>query len=218
MYKGYVGKTATEVLREFRTISERCFNKLHFWEDLRSLEKILRGKITFQFDDELFRWCACVVSGSRARGLEHTDSDLNVFFFYRGNIDENEIKEILDKRPLYHDKVQISVTPVRIWGDGSRIVEVLSAEEEYLAMRKAAYLTEEVMHRYYQDALQRILNRPRNLMVGMITEDLQAGNSRLFMNELEKIGCNDASLIDMLATYEPKETARKTVPFGRAVA
>lgn len=215
MYKGYVGKTATEAMKEFRNASELFFNKLHFWESMRSLEKRFKGQITFRFDDELFKWSACVIAGSRARGLEHKDSDLNVFFFYRGEIDENELAEILDESPLYHDKVRVSVTPIRVWGDGSRIVEVLTAEEKYLDMRKAAYLTEEAMHKYYQGALERILNRPRNLMVGMIAEELQSGNSRLFTKQLEKIGCDDAALIKMLEAYAPEKKSGKVVSFGR---
>jgi len=206
---------ANDALREFRNASELFFHRLRFWESLSTLEKNLKAQITFRFDDELFKWSTCVVTGSRARGLEHKDSDLNVIFFYKGDVDEEELAELLAERPLQHDKVLVSVTPVRVWGDGSRIVQVLSAEEEYLAMRKAAYLTEVAMHDYYQRSLQNILNRPRNLMVRMIVEELQGGNSQLFVKELERIGCDDKSLKNMLAAYESGNTSKKVVSFGR---
>lgn len=216
MKRGYFGKTATEAMREFRNTSELFFNKLHFWESLRGLEKNLRGQITFRFDSELFDWCACVIAGSRARGIEYSGSDLNVFFFYRGDVREEDIAEVLQERPLYHSKVSVSVVPVRVWGDGSRIVEVLSAEEDYLSLRRIAYMTESAMHKYYADALDTIMKRPRNVMVGKIAEDLQAGNAQAFIKHLERIGQNGEfkPLLGMLAAYVPAEAPNNLVSFG----
>ena len=169
--------TATEALKSFREESGSCFHKLHFWESMRDLEKRLRGQIRFRFDLEDFDWCTVVICGSRARGVEYPGSDLNAFFFYRGEVSEQDVIDRLEDRPLYHDKASVKVKPVRVWGVGQQIIDTLEKEMSYLDKKELAVQAEKDLHAYYEGALQRLLSRPRNKLAMQIFLDIQDGNS-----------------------------------------
>ena len=190
--------TATEALRAFRAESESRFHKLHFWESMRDLEKRLKGQIEFRFDFDNFEWSTVVICGSRAWGIEYPRSDLNAYFFYRGDLSLREVIDGLEERPLYHDRVIVNVVPVRVFGKGQQIIDTLEKELSYLEKKEIAVMAERDLHTYYVDALQRLLSRPRNLLAAEMFKDIISGDIETLKKALEHVGGN-ADALDGLA-------------------
>ncbi len=191
--------TATEALKAFRAESESRFHKLHFWESMRDLEKRLKGQIEFRFDFDNFEWSTVVICGSRAWGIEYPGSDLNAFFFYRGDLSLREVIDGLEERPLYHDKVtEVNVVPVRVFGKGQQIIDTLEKELSYLEKKEIAVMAEWSLHTYYANALQRLLSRPRNLLAAEMFKDIMSGDTEVLKKALEHVGGN-ADALDGLA-------------------
>lgn len=86
-----------------------------------------------------------VLTGSRARGLEKADSDMDFVLAYNGEMKEDELFNLLNKENLYLAGVKIDINPIRPEQTGT-LEEYLSKAEEYLfekeftmAEDKAAY-------------------------------------------------------------------------------
>lgn len=88
-----------------------------------------------------------ILSGSRARGIEQRDSNLNFVMEYHGNTKELEVYNLLNENPLKINNIDISVEiePVREEESGPL--------EEYL-LKQEVYLSEKVKE-YEQNLYER---------------------------------------------------------------
>lgn len=82
------------------------------------------------------RLVRCALSGSRCRGLESEDSDIDVVLEYRGNMQESCLFNLLNgENQIYIDGIPIDINPIRKEETGT-LATYLPGVERYLAEKQ----------------------------------------------------------------------------------
>ena len=71
-----------------------------------------------------------ILSGSRCRGLENPDSDIDIILHYDGDFKEDALFNILNKFPIILESQIVDINPVR--DEEHNFIEYLHGVEEYL--------------------------------------------------------------------------------------
>ena len=77
-----------------------------------------------------------IVSGSRCRGLENTDSDLDVVVAYSGNEREDDFFNVLHDERMLFGKVELDINPINTEETGT-LAQYLPGVEKYLTEKAA---------------------------------------------------------------------------------
>ena len=132
------GAKNRDVVREFR---EETKNKFHpenvEGETVESIERNVRDLVSarlreYGLDAQVLD---IIITGSRARGIESPDSDLDVIVSFSGTAGEEEIYDILHGDTLFMGGAILDVNPICADRTGS-LEEYLRQEEDYLRTRE----------------------------------------------------------------------------------
>ena len=128
-----VSKSQQDVVEAFRTKTRDLFHELD-GQNAESIESMVRGHVedalqTFDIDAQVVD---VVLVGSRCRGIEHEDSDVDVVVEYYGSEREDSLFNILNEEGLSIGGRNIDINPIT--KDRSGTLETYLPEvEKYLA-------------------------------------------------------------------------------------
>ena len=132
-------KEAQEIVKGFRSETERLFRseKVDGMKPT-DIEEAVR-ELVLQRIDEYGLDAAVedvVVSGSRCRGLEKEDSDLDVVVSFSGSEREDDLFNLLHDEKLYFGSIELDINPINTEQTGT-LAEYLPGVEKYLSEKKA---------------------------------------------------------------------------------
>lgn len=117
-----------DVVKEFKERTDLYFNgnRLEVEDDVRSyIQSIIDD---YELDVQIID---IALYGSRSRGIERTDSDMDIVFEYTGTMKEDALFDILHEEE-YHIKGNIiDINPIKADKSGT-LAEYLERAEEYL--------------------------------------------------------------------------------------
>ena len=128
-----VSKSQQDVVEAFRAKTRDLFHELD-GQNAESIESMVRGHVedalqTFDIDAQVVD---VVLVGSRCRGIEHEDSDVDVVVEYYGSEREDSLFNILNEEGLSIGGRNIDINPIT--KDRSGTLETYLPEvEKYLA-------------------------------------------------------------------------------------
>ena len=134
-------KSEQEIIAEFRAKTEQCFDSSKL-EGLRpaEIEESVRAQVReFIKDYNLdVHIDDVIVTGSRARGLEKPDSDIDVVVTYTGSEPEDSLFNTLHEEKIFlgNDGVELDINPINTDKSGG-LAEYLTHAEQYLADKAA---------------------------------------------------------------------------------
>lgn len=129
----FVSKSQQDVVEAFRAKTRDLFHELD-GQNAESIESMVRGHVedalqTFDIDAQVVD---VVLVGSRCRGIEHEDSDVDVVVEYYGSEREDSLFSILNEEGLSIGGRNIDINPIT--KDRSGTLETYLPEvEKYLA-------------------------------------------------------------------------------------
>lgn len=123
-------------VEQFRKKTDKLFN-IFDGHLARELEQIIREEIESIIEEyELkVKVVDVILSGSRCRGLEHLDSDLDFIVFYEGKVREDALFNIFCECDLTIAGVQVDINPIVI-EKSIVMAEFLSEVDKYLEKSK----------------------------------------------------------------------------------
>ena len=130
--EGKGGGDGKEVIEEFRAETDRYFKEI-CGMDARDIEAFVIAEAQRIFDDYDMdvRIVDAVVSGSRSRGLEKENSDIDVVLEYEGDEPEDAVFGVLNEEKLVLGVVRVDINPITSWKSGT-LEEYLPQAEEHL--------------------------------------------------------------------------------------
>lgn len=144
-------KSAQEIVADFRAKTEEKFDtKALDGMSPATIEEAVRERVIQIAEDYGLDVTVedVIVSGSRCRGLENPDSDLDVVVSYSGGEREDDFFNILHDERMLFGKVELDINPINMAETGT-LAEYLPGVEKYLAEKsvqmeqeKAAVVTE----------------------------------------------------------------------------
>lgn len=133
-------KSAQEVIEDFRSNTERLFRPEKV-DGMRpaDIEDAVREQVQQMINEYGLdaRIEDVIVSGSRCRGLENDDSDLDVVVSFSGNEREDDLFNILHDEKLFFGKVELDINPINTEQTGT-LAEYLPEVEKYLSEKSIA--------------------------------------------------------------------------------
>lgn len=127
-------KSDYDIISDFRTKTEKLFNRVSLYgmspssiekEVKENVLKIVRSSEKDVIIEEV------IVSGSRCRGLENVESDLDVVVFYSGSEREDSFFNLIHEDRMFIEGVEIDINPINTKKTGT-IAEYLLGVEKYL--------------------------------------------------------------------------------------
>ena len=142
-----VVKSAQEVVEDFRSKTEQMFHT----EDVdgmrpSDIEEAVRNQVQQVIEDYGLdaRIDDVIVSGSRCRGIENKDSDLDVVVSFVGTEREDDFFNLLHDEKMYFGSVELDINPISTEQTGT-LAEYLSGVEAYLSEKAAVHTQEKVI-------------------------------------------------------------------------
>ena len=132
-----------EVIREFKEKTNEKFHELAGLKP-KEIEEFVNNHVqeiisTYNLDVEIED---VVVSGSRCRGLEREDSDIDVVVYFSGDVREDDFFNILHEEGIIMGEVQLDINPVSREENGS-LSEYLKGVEIYLVEKEVRMMNAE---------------------------------------------------------------------------
>ena len=116
------------------------------------------------------------ICGSRSRGIERPNSDLDIVFEYEGNEKEYVLFNLLNSEKLYIGDVEIDINPIRKEESGT-LAEYLLNAEAYLRNKEAIQKTVKQQSKSFICALAKELFHKSN-----INDSYE--NEKMFINDI----------------------------------
>ena len=132
-------KSAQEIVAEFRAKTEEKFDsKALDGMSPATIEDAVRERVLQIADDYGLDVTIedVIVSGSRCRGLENPDSDLDVVVSYSGKELEDDFFNVLHDERMLFGKVELDINPISTEQTGT-LAEYLPGVEKYLTDKAA---------------------------------------------------------------------------------
>lgn len=132
------GARNRDIVREFR---EETKKKFHFegieGETIESIEANVKDLVSarlaeYGLDAQVLD---VIITGSRARGIENPDSDLDIIVSFSGTAEERAIYDILHEDSLFIGDMILDLNPISADRTGT-LDAILPREEEYLKIRE----------------------------------------------------------------------------------
>ena len=133
-------KSAQEIVEDFRANTERLFRPERV-DGMRpaDIEEAVRDRVQQMIDEyELDAKIEdVIVSGSRSRGLDNENSDLDVVVSFSGTEREDDFFNILHDEKMYFGSVELDINPIGTEQTGT-LAEYLPGVEKYLSEKSKA--------------------------------------------------------------------------------
>ena len=132
-------KSEQEIISEFRAKTEELFDpKPLDGMSPATIEEAVREKVLQIAEDYGLDVTVedVIVSGSRCRGLEKAESDLDVVVSFSGNEREDDFFNILHDEKIYFGSVELDINPISMAQTGT-LAQYLPGVEDYLAEKAA---------------------------------------------------------------------------------
>ena len=125
-------ETDRKQIEDFKAETERCFHKIDGM-NVSEIEQTVREYIVQKLaewgvDAELL---GLAVIGSRCRGVESGDSDLDIVAEYRGDIREDDLFGILHEDGLQMGGIEVDINPIKEAKTGT-LASYLTKAQEYI--------------------------------------------------------------------------------------
>ena len=133
-------KSTQEIIEDFRSNTERMFRPERV-DGMRpsDIEEAVRDRVQQMIDEyELDAKIEdVIVSGSRSRGLDNENSDLDVVVSFSGTEREDDFFNILHDEKMYFGSVELDINPIGTEQTGT-LAEYLPGVEKYLSEKSEA--------------------------------------------------------------------------------
>lgn len=133
-----------DVIAAFRSRTDSLF---HSFDNMSAADvealvtDYIAGKIEeYALDIEVL---GVIVTGSRCRGLENDDSDIDVVVEYKGRMKEDALFNILHEDEFTIFDVAVDINPITEVESGSLVTYLPWAEEYLLEKAKGSYVIEQ---------------------------------------------------------------------------
>ncbi len=129
-----VVKSDQEIVADFRAKTEELFDpKPLDGMTPATIEEAVREKVIQIAEDYGLDVTVedVIVSGSRCRGLENAESDLDVVVSYSGSEREDDLFNTLKDEHMYFGKVELDINPINVTETGT-LAQYLPGVEKYL--------------------------------------------------------------------------------------
>ena len=129
-----VVKSDQEIVADFRAKTEKLFDpKPLDGMTPATIEEAVREKVIQIAEDYGLDVTVedVIVSGSRCRGLENAESDLDVVVSYSGSEREDDLFNTLKDEHMYFGKVELDINPINVTETGT-LAQYLPGVEKYL--------------------------------------------------------------------------------------
>ena len=126
-----------DVVADFRAKTEELFHSLD-GQSAEDIEKTVYAYVQSQIDEYGLdaEIVDVVVAGSRCRGIEKENSDLDVVVEYTGSTREDDLFNMLHEDSIYIAGIQVDINPITEGKTGT-LATYLLAVESYLAEKQA---------------------------------------------------------------------------------
>ena len=126
-----------DVVADFRAKTEELFHSLD-GQSAENIEKTVYAYVQSQIDEYGLdaEIVDVVVAGSRCRGIEKENSDLDVVVEYTGSTREDDLFNLLHEDSIYIAGIQVDINPITDGKTGT-LATYLLAVESYLAEKQA---------------------------------------------------------------------------------
>ncbi|MDD6059213.1 MAG: DEAD/DEAH box helicase family protein [Ruminococcus sp.] len=123
----------SDIIRDFRSKTDEMFNDINGYRP-EDIENSVRDFIseTFENNNIEAEIGNVIVSGSRSRGLENANSDIDIVAEIRSELKENALFNILNEDKMEIDGITVDINPIRAEETGT-LDNYLPNVESYLA-------------------------------------------------------------------------------------
>lgn len=192
------------VVAEFRAKTEELFNSIDGNSPV-DIENAVKDFVSaaFQENGVTAEIGSAVVSGSRCRGLENADSDIDVVIEVDSNLKEDALFNIIHENPLEIGGVTVDINPVKKDETGT-LETYLPAVEQYLVEKSAEKVKEKPNAKYTYDVYiydsESGTNQPMRCEADSLHEAKEIGNAYIQQWNLQ-----DAEITDVVEIQPEKE-------------
>lgn len=176
---------------EYRKKTTKHFNEidsLTSWDMELSVKTMIEEMLEKAGYDDV-EIIAVVLHGSRSRGLESEDSDIDFVVEYKGDVKEDVLFNLFHEEKYYINNITIpiDINPIRAEETGT-LVEYLPKAEKYLEVKELAIDMDKEMWDLdpfgYHDAVDALPDESDNL-VKYITDQILNGGAQSYIDEFE---------------------------------
>ena len=127
-----------DVINDFRAITEQYFRDICGMNagEIEAFVKAEAERIFKDYEMDV-KIVDAVIYGSRSRGLEKDDSDLDVVLEYKGEEPEDAVFGALNEERLVIGDIRVDINPITSWKSGT-LEEYLPQAEEHLKQAQKA--------------------------------------------------------------------------------
>lgn len=129
-------------MKEIQKFKEETNLKFHSINSLKAseIEKIVKELIELRLNEAEIDYeiVGLAIYGSRSRGLEKVNSDLDVVVELQTNLKEYVLFNILNEEPIYIEDILVDINPIRECETGP-LEEYLVRAEKYLTNKDYSY-------------------------------------------------------------------------------
>lgn len=131
-----VSEAHSQIVSDFRYRTENLFHKLD-GQSADDIEKMVATYVQEKIEEENLdvEIIDVIVSGSRCRGIEKNNSDLDMVVEYKGSIKEDELFNILNEDSFEIAGIKVDINPITE-GKSGTLEEYLPNVEKYLEENK----------------------------------------------------------------------------------
>ena len=124
------------IVEKFRSKTDKLFHKID-GQSADDIEKIVATYVQSKIEEENLdvEIIDVIVSGSRCRGIEKNNSDLDMVVEYKGSIREDNLFNILNEDGFEIVGIKVDINPI-IEGKSGTLEEYLPNIEKYLDEKK----------------------------------------------------------------------------------
>lgn len=126
------GELQSDIVAGFRSKTDELFHEVN-GQSAGNIEKMVAAYVQEKIEEEMLdaEIVDVVLSGSRCRGLEKTNSDLDVVVEYKGSVREDDFFNILHKDDYEIFGIKVDINPITE-GKTGKLETYLTGVEEYL--------------------------------------------------------------------------------------
>ena len=126
------GEQQSDIVAEFRSKTDELFHEVD-GQCAGDIEKMVAAYVQEKIEEEMLdaEIVDVVLSGSRCRGLEKKDSDLDVVVEYKGSVREDDFFNMLHKDDYEISGIKVDINPITE-GKTGKLETYLPGVEEYL--------------------------------------------------------------------------------------
>lgn len=126
------GELQSDIVAGFRSKTDELFHEVN-GQSAGNIEKMVAAYVQEKIEEEMLdaEIVDVVLSGSRCRGLEKTNSDLDVVVEYKGSVREDDFFNILHKDDYEIFGIKVDINPITE-GKTGKLETYLPGVEEYL--------------------------------------------------------------------------------------